>query len=607
MSSEDFRNLFEYEIHRKLSLRAKQSTAEMVLLINNFKFYDIPNTGKVNKDQWIKTFMKIGLSGFSDKDLLMLFDLYDPDKKGEIDYKHFTMSLYGLAERIPTGTVQQNYEQPPQINSQINSNNNVQIEKVQQNYQNNYNNNNNNYIQQVPSYNRTPINQQQQGNMNYEYKVREPTPKIQNQCCQQQQEFHMPPQTPMRNEVKYYFKSLLMLFRKKINTFEGLTYYTFLSKLKNEENPYSHQILSSSLSNILSSMKIDITMKEQNDFYSLIDLSDIGTISSNEFLRLIRGQLSDSRRMLIVNAFANIDKSKIGNCPIQMIKSQFNADNHPDVQLKRINPKEVENLFYYTFDTFCQYKGISDTIFLEDFVEYYEAISACIGDDDTFNQIICRVWNLPCEKFSNEPEIKNMNNKSSTDLTAATLKKLRIILSLRGTKGIFGILRLLKLFDKNMNGSILKEDFAQLCSIYKIGLSKEEEDSLFLGNTTVNYDLLIKAITGEMNEFRKKMVFRVFRMLDINDTNIIDAEKMKETFNPSGHPDVSAGKKNKDEIYGDFLDSIEAYLEYRGKSYIERSMSIEEFVEFYNMISMGIEDDGYFEYMMNYCWGLSQK
>ena len=96
-------------------------------------------------------------------------------------------------------------------------------------------------------------------------------------------------------------------------------------------------------------------------------------------------------------------------------------------------------------------------------------------------------------------------------------------------------------------------------------------------------------------------------MLDINDTNIIDAEKMKETFNPSGHPDVSAGKKNKDEIYGDFLDSIEAYLEYRGKSYIERAMSIEEFVEFYNMISMSIEDDGYFEYMMNYCWGLSQK
>lgn len=604
MSGEDFRNLFEYEIHRKLSLRAKQSTSEMVLLNNNFKFYDISNKGKVNKDQWIKTFMKIGLSGFSDKDLLLLFDLYDPDKKGEIDYKHFTMSLYGLAERIPTGTAQQNYDQTPQINSQINLNNNEQIEKVQTNIQDNYQNNNNNYTQHTPLYSKTPINQQQ-GNINNDYKIKEPTPKLQSQCYQQQQqEFHMPPQTPIRNEVKNYFKSLQMLFRKKINTFEGLTYYTFLSKLKSEENPYSHQILYSSLSNILSSMKIDITMKEQNDFYSLIDLSDIGTISSNEFLRLIRGQLSDDRRMLIVNAFANIDKSKIGNCPVQMIKSQFNASGHPDVQLKRIDPKEVENLFYYTFDTFCLYKGIVDKIFLEDFVEYYEPISACIESDDTFNQLICGTWNLPFAKTSNQPDTKN---KTSTDLTASTLKKLRIILSLRGTKGIFGILRLLKLFDKNMNGSILKDDFAQLCSIYKIGLSKEEEDSLFLGNTTVNYDLLIKAITGEMNEFRKKMVFRVFRMLDINDTNIIDAEKMKEAFNPSGHPDVSAGKKNKDEIYGDFLDSIEAYLEYRGKSYIQRSMSIEEFVEFYNMISMGIEDDGYFEYMINYCWGLSQK
>ena len=49
------------------------------------------------------------------------------------------------------------------------------------------------------------------------------------------------------------------------------------------------------------------------------------------------------------------------------------------------------------------------------------------------------------------------------------------------------------------------------------------------------------------------------------------------------------------------------YIVIKSKMDIERAMSIEEFVEFYNMISMSIEDDGYFEYMMNYCWGLSQK
>lgn len=597
MSADDFKQVFEYEIHRKLSLKAKQSTSEMVMLLNNFKFYDVSNSGTVNKDKWIKTFTKIGLSGFSDKDLEMLFEIYDPNKKGEIDYKHFTMSLYGMAEPIPTGQIS-NQKETVNANTIQEQNNYQPKQRGQQRSQIQFGDEDPNdkykYCQQN-QYRPPQENQQPQQKQRTPLQPQVNLPPQNEMLC-------MPPQTPVRNEIKNYFKNLLMQFRKKVNTFDGLTYYTLLSKIKVEENPYTHQIPISSLMNIFASMKIDITIKEQTDFYSLLDLSDFGTITSSEFLRLIRGAINDNRRINVVSAFANLDKEKKGNCSIDLIKKSFNSKAHPDIQLKNSTPNEISNLFNYTFDTYCQYKGIGDIIFLEDFVEYYEAISSCIDNDDYFNDIICRVWGLPMNKV-NQPNV-NVNQNTSSDLTAATLRKLRVILGLRGTKGIFGVLRLLKLFDKNLNGVIMKNDFIQLNNIYRMNLSNEEIDALFLGNTSINYDLLVKAITGELSEYRKNLVFKVFSMFN---TDLLDVEMLKRVFDPSRHPDVAANKKNKDEVYGEFIDNIESYLEYKGKSYNGRTMSIEEFVEYYTMLSVGIEDDAYFEYMMSNCWGMANN
>ena len=150
----------------------------------------------------------------------------------------------------------------------------------------------------------------------------------------------------------------------------------------------------------------------------------------------------------------------------------------------------------------------------------------------------------------------------------------------------------------------MKNDFIQLNNIYRMNLSNEEIDALFLGNTSINYDLLVKAITGELSEYRKNLVFKVFSMFN---TNLLDVEMLKRVFDPSRHPDVAANKKNKDEVYGEFIDNIESYLEYKGKSYNGRTMSIEEFVEYYTMLSVGIEDDAYFEYMMSNCWGMANN
>ena len=64
--SGNLKSVFEYELHRKLSLKAKSINSEMNLLINSFKFYDIDEIGVITKENWSKVFVRVGLTGFSE-------------------------------------------------------------------------------------------------------------------------------------------------------------------------------------------------------------------------------------------------------------------------------------------------------------------------------------------------------------------------------------------------------------------------------------------------------------------------------------------------------------------------------------------------------------
>jgi hypothetical protein len=114
---------FEHELKRKLSQRAKHTSSEYNLLLNSFKFYDMGSTGQVSKDQWLKTFNKIGLSGFSDKDLAFLFDVYDINQRGVLDYKSFVDSLYGQNTNRATMSMTINNTNVGNSYNNINNNN----------------------------------------------------------------------------------------------------------------------------------------------------------------------------------------------------------------------------------------------------------------------------------------------------------------------------------------------------------------------------------------------------------------------------------------------------------------------------------------------------
>ena len=56
-----------------------------------------------------------------------------------------------------------------------------------------------------------------------------------------------------------------------------------------------------------------------------------GTLSIDEFLLAIRGEMNEKRTSLVEQAFRKIDKDGNGLLEVQDIKDTYKADRHPDV------------------------------------------------------------------------------------------------------------------------------------------------------------------------------------------------------------------------------------------------------------------------------------
>ena len=369
----EIRQIFEYELRRKLSMRAKTSTSEMSMLNNAFRFYDVNNTGNVGRNEWVRTFGKIGLNGFSEKDLLFLFDIYDINQVGLINYKNFTAYLYDQSTLQPLEQQQVATQMPQQQQQQQQQQllmNDVEVK--------------------APIADDVQVNN---NNMNIQLQQQQQQQQLQQLQQQEQQQHGFTCPTPAKNSVKQYFKQILDELRYKVNTKSGITYYTFASKLKGYEDNIRKTISFDEFVRALSEAQVNVDIKLCKDFFFIIDICDENNVSTDEILRLIKGPLSERRKMLIVNQFAMIDKERLGYCPVGLLKSLYNADEHPEVKIGRKTPNEVYGEFIFSMDIYVNLKGLNDQIGFEDFIEYYHGISGSIGDDNYFADMLNGVWN----------------------------------------------------------------------------------------------------------------------------------------------------------------------------------------------------------------------
>lgn len=211
-------------------------------------------------------------------------------------------------------------------------------------------------------------------------------------------------------------------------------------------------------------------------------------ISYDEFLSIMRGDVSNNKKLLIQSVFNTIDKDGDGIISMTDIGLCFNPKNHPDVKSGKISVTNYTNNFFETLGS------ITDTGYLRfpQFLEYYSNLTA-YDDEIKFNEIMKSVWlsndsptvsvlpanrNYGISSMSNLLQNTNYNfnyttssNSKSNVLTNSSnygnssvgnlinhltssesgvvrnLKQLKEQLFRRGARGIVGLQRLFRIMD----------------------------------------------------------------------------------------------------------------------------------------------------------------
>lgn len=194
--------------------------------------------------------------------------------------------------------------------------------------------------------------------------------------------------------------------------------------------------------------------------------------------------------------------------------------------------------------------------------------------------------------------------------TEDLVERLRSKLASRGARGIIGLGKQFRIMDDNNSRSLDLYEFTKAMKDYMLGFSDSEIKGLYSyfdsdRSGSVDYDEFLRALRGPMNAFRKKLVAQAYNKLDKDRSGYIDINDIKGVYSAKTHPDVLNGKKTEEQILLEFLETFETHHSCRNNGAPDHIVTKDEFEEYYNNISASIDNDQYFELMMNNAWKIN--
>lgn len=190
------------------------------------------------------------------------------------------------------------------------------------------------------------------------------------------------------------------------------------------------------------------------------------------------------------------------------------------------------------------------------------------------------------------------------------VERLRTKLASRGARGIIGLGKQFRIMDDNNSRSLDLYEFTKAVKDYMLGFSDGEIKTLYNyfdvdRSGSVDYDEFIRSLRGPMNPARKKLVAQAYNKLDRDGSGYIDINDIKGVYSAKTHPDVLNGKKTEEQILLEFLETFETHHSLRNNGAPDHVVTKEEFEEYYNNISASVDNDQYFELMMNNAWKIN--
>jgi len=189
---------------------------------------------------------------------------------------------------------------------------------------------------------------------------------------------------------------------------------------------------------------------------------------------------------------------------------------------------------------------------------------------------------------------------------------LRNKLASRGGRGIVGLARQFKIMDDDNSKNLDRQEFIKAMSDFALGFTNQQIAALFDyfdvdKSGAIDYNEFLRAVRGPMNNTRKQVVELAYKKLDKDGNGWIDINDVRGVYNAKNHPDVKAGKRTEDDILKEFLATFEMAHSIRNNDAPNYVVTKEEFCEYYNMISISIDDDRYFSQMIKAAWNMDEE
>lgn len=417
---------------------------------------------------------------------------------------------------------------------------------------------------------------------------------------------------PLVQSAEHLLQSLrsFLSSQTKLNLFSLAQNFLTLSP---EDPNISYSLFSKSLFDL----KFPIDPSQSTFLFKYFDKLKQGKINYFQVLSEIRGEVSHNRISQIKSTFSTLSPKNLP-IPLNSLRKRFLPGTHPDVTTGKSSEQSILLTFLKGFEINHQLYGIknSETVALPEFIEYYSNISFTIESDHYFERILKNTWkiNSASKKNLQTWTKKKFNPRLGNGIPKgfeSVFVKFRKELAKRGAKGVVGVMKEFRLMDEDGSGSLSLAEFRKGCLQFGICLGEHEIVRLFNGidrdrNGVVDYEEFLKVARGFMNAFRRDIVTMAWNGLDKDESKLADLKQLNLVFDARGHPDVKNGKRSVAEIINEFLETFETHHKLSVFNQFDQKVTFEEFLEYYEGISITIEDDQIFEKMIKSAWKVSE-
>ena len=551
MSLEIKKEKFIKELKNKLNQKCYGNTSEETVLVRAFKYFDLDNTGLSDVETFLKTVKKIGITSFDDDEIIEIFNIFDTNNKGEIDYREFVSELFGnksLSKKPKTQTNEKE-EQKIEIKPEIEEKKIVNI----------------NTPEEILTLMKEVLNERGvQGICSIARNFR-----IIDENNSQTIDFD-----DFKRVCNMYnfgldegqLKTIFSNFDTE-NTGE-IDYDEFIRTIRGEMNEFRQGLVQKVFDKLDIKKDGEISFKELSNKYNAKKHPDVisGKINEEEALKEFMDTFQETYNYLCGTETNNI----------------------------------------ITIEEFLEYyENVSMTIDEDDYFE-------CLLNNTWNLGLDIKYKNEIKQKPKEEENIEEKNEQNKEDLNAkkeqALIKFINEIKNL-GATSLISLMRLFKLNDINNTKELELYEFSKSFHEFETELSEEEITNLFAyfdkDNTGVlNYINFINAIRGPMSQKRVLILKEAFKKLDIDKGGQIEISEIKSQFNAKNDKDVKSGEKTEEEVYTEFVDTFQMNHDNRVGPRNKR-VTLDEFLDYYNFISMGIEDDNYFINLVQNSWKLN--